>query len=69
LQVFETQKLLETNGDLQRLLELRHMYVDPLNLLQVILLKKFRDGAADDGLTDALSLSIQGIAAGMHNTG
>jgi phosphoenolpyruvate carboxylase len=47
---------------------LRNPYVDPLNLLQVELLDRVRHGHEED-LRDALMICINGIAAGMRNTG
>lgn len=43
--------------------------VDPLNLLQAVFLKRMREGNTDPAAADVISLTIQGIAAGMHNTG
>ncbi len=47
---------------------LRNPYVDPLNILQVELLKRLRDGEKG-AVEDALLVAINGIAAGMRNTG
>jgi phosphoenolpyruvate carboxylase len=44
--------------------------VDPINLVQVDLLKRLRAGdGADQRLLDALLVTVNGIAAGMRNTG
>jgi phosphoenolpyruvate carboxylase len=60
--------LLAGQPDLRRSIDLRNPYVDPLNLLQAELLRRAR--AADDPrLADALLVTINGIAAGMRNTG
>ena len=60
--------LLAGQADLRRSIELRNPYVDPLNLLQAELLRRTR--ATDDAqLTDALLVTVNGIAAGMRNTG
>ena len=60
--------LLAGQADLRRSIELRNPYVDPLNLLQAELLRRTR--ASDDAqLTDALLVTVNGIAAGMRNTG
>ncbi len=52
----------------QRSIGLRNPYVDPLNLLQVELLDRVRHGHEED-LREALMICINGIAAGMRNTG
>jgi phosphoenolpyruvate carboxylase len=49
-------------------MRLRKPYVDPLNLLQAELLRRHR-AAPDPRLADALVVTINGIAAGMRNTG
>jgi phosphoenolpyruvate carboxylase len=60
--------LLADQPDLARTIELRNPYVDPLNLLQAELLRRCR---ADDDprIADALLVTVNGIAAGMRNTG
>ncbi|MFY9979793.1 MAG: phosphoenolpyruvate carboxylase, partial [Candidatus Sulfotelmatobacter sp.] len=67
------KELLETNPVLLRSIRLRNPYVDPLSLIQVDLLRRKRAGAAElaDGasLTYALGATMNGIAAGLHNTG
>jgi phosphoenolpyruvate carboxylase len=56
---------------LRHSIEQRNPNVDPLNLIQVQLLRRVRDGAdgAADRLRDLVRLSIQGISAGMRTTG
>lgn len=52
----------------QRSVGVRNPYVDPLNLIQVELLDRVRHGHEED-LREALMICINGIAAGMRNTG
>jgi phosphoenolpyruvate carboxylase len=61
---------LEDNPVLRRSIEVRNPYVDPINLVQAQLLRRLRSGdAADEPLREALLVTINGIAAGMRNTG
>ena len=69
-------QLLEDNPVLRRSIDVRNPYVDPINLLQVELLRRLRsaekrdaDEAETDWLRRALLVTINGIAAGMRNTG
>ena len=68
-------ELLTTSAPLQRAISLRNPYIDPLSYLQVELLRRRRsqgeggDEADRARLDDALKLSVNGIAAGMKNTG
>jgi len=61
-------RLLAGQPDLRRSIELRNPYVDPLNLLQAELLRRIR-ATEDPRLADALLVTVNGIAAGMRNTG
>uniref|UniRef100_A0A7S3YVA3 phosphoenolpyruvate carboxylase n=1 Tax=Lotharella globosa TaxID=91324 RepID=A0A7S3YVA3_9EUKA len=61
--------LLETEPGLQQSISQREAYIDPLNLMQVEALKRLRSGRTETALKQALYNSIQGIAAGMQNTG
>jgi phosphoenolpyruvate carboxylase len=60
--------LLAEDPDLRRTIELRNPYVDPLNLLQAELLRRART-TDESGISDALLVTVNGIAAGMRNTG
>ncbi|MDC0739732.1 phosphoenolpyruvate carboxylase [Polyangium mundeleinium] len=65
--LFGVKRLLDGNPTLQRSIDLRNPYVDPMSFLQVALLRRKRAG---DACCDrAILLSINGIAAGMRNTG
>ena len=69
LQISGQQRLLEHNPLLARSIRNRFPYLDPLNHLQTELLKRHRAGSADDALVQAIHLSINGIAAGLRNSG
>src|ERR1700681_3997991 len=73
LTVTGQQELLEKNRVILRSVRLRTPYVDPLSLIQVDLLRRKRAGPADPSLDPALDYAIgatmNGIAAGLHNTG
>ncbi|MGZ8502270.1 MAG: phosphoenolpyruvate carboxylase, partial [Candidatus Limnocylindrales bacterium] len=73
LRVTRRDRLLDGLPVLQRSIELRNPYVDSLSELQVRLLARFRGLAADDPgreeLLRLVQLSINGIAAGLRNTG
>ena len=61
-------ELLEANPVLRRSIDVRNPYVDPLNLVQVELLKRMRE-RPDSRVHAALMITVNGIAAGMRNTG
>ena len=62
--------LLEGDGTLQRAIMLRNPYVDPMSLMQVDLLSRWRaSNREDEEVFDALLASINGIAQGLQNTG
>jgi phosphoenolpyruvate carboxylase len=62
-------ELLENNQVLARSIRLRNPYVDPISLIQVDLLRRKRAGDNSDAINRALSATINGIAAGLRNTG
>ena len=65
-----TATLLEGDPRLARSIRLRNPYVDPISLLQVDLLARWRQaGRPEDDLLHALVATINGIAAGIQNTG
>jgi phosphoenolpyruvate carboxylase len=63
--------LLENEPWLRRSIQLRNPYIDPMNYLQVALLRRWREaqGAEADALREAVLLSVNGVAAGLRNTG
>jgi phosphoenolpyruvate carboxylase len=61
-------ELLESNPVLRRSIDVRNPYVDPINLVQIELLRRLR-AREDDQVRAALMVTINGIAAGMRNTG
>jgi phosphoenolpyruvate carboxylase len=70
LEYSDHEVLLEGDITLQRAIMLRNPYVDPMILMQVDLLKRWRDSnCEDEELFDALLASVNGIAQGMQNTG
>ena len=62
-------ELLENNQVLARSIRLRNPYVDPISLIQVDLLRRKRAGDNSDAMNRALSATINGISAGLRNTG
>jgi phosphoenolpyruvate carboxylase len=69
LRVSGQSRLLENNEMMARSIRLRNPYVDPMSLIQVDLLRRKRNGEASDELNYALAATINGIAAGLRNTG
>ena len=62
-------ELLEANPALSRSLRNRSPYIDPLNHLQVELLRRYRSGETEERIRRAILLTINGIAAGLRNSG
>lgn len=70
LELVSRKDLLERNQVLKRSIAVRNPYVDPINMLQVELLRRVREETPDsERLRDALLITINGVAAGMRNTG
>ena len=63
------ERLLADNPVLRRSIDVRNPYVDPINLVQVELLRRLRRSGADQRLRHAFLITVNGIAAGMRNTG
>jgi phosphoenolpyruvate carboxylase len=69
LAVAEQTVLLEKNPVLARSIRLRNPYVDPMSLLQLELLRRKRGGESGEELDRAITATINGISAGLRNTG
>jgi phosphoenolpyruvate carboxylase len=69
LRVTGQRRLLDENPVLARSIRLRNPYVDPMSLIQVDLLRRKRAGEESDELNYALAATINGISAGLRNTG
>ena len=69
MEVTECTTLLADNPTMARSLTTRLPYIDPLNHLQVMLLERTRAGESDEKLRRALQITINGIAAGLRNSG
>jgi len=69
LRISEQRELLARNRVLARSIQLRNPYVDPMSLIQVELLRRKQQGEDLAKLEYPLGATINGIAAGLHNTG
>ena len=69
LMVTGQKDLLDGNSVLSQSIRLRNPYVDPMSLIQVELLRRKRSSGQTDERDYALGATINGIAAGLHNTG
>ncbi len=63
------QYRLADNGALQRSIRHRFPYIDPLHHMQVELVRRYREGQTDERIQRGIHISINGIAAGLRNTG
>lgn len=63
------ERLHDRNPRLQRTFERRNPYVDPLSLIQVELLRRWRANGENPELIETLHLAVNGIAGGLRNTG
>jgi len=61
--------LLDNNPDLAALIRARLPYIDPLNHLQIELIRRLRAGDESENVHEAIHLTINGVAAGLRNTG
>jgi len=69
LRITGQRELLARNRVLARSIRLRNPYVDPMSLIQVELLRRKQQGRQSGELEYPLGATINGIAAGLHNTG
>jgi phosphoenolpyruvate carboxylase len=69
LAITRQKTLLEDNPTLERSIRNRFPYLDPLNHLQVELLRRYRGGQTDERTRRAIHLTINGLAAGLRNSG
>jgi phosphoenolpyruvate carboxylase len=69
LAIMGQNQLLEGNPLLSRSIRNRFPYMDPLNHMQIELLKRYRAGDADEDVVTGIHLTINGIAAGLRNSG
>jgi phosphoenolpyruvate carboxylase len=69
LTIMGQQTLLESNPLLARSIRHRFPYLDPLNHMQIELLKRYRAGDTDDDVVTGIHLTINGIATGLRNSG
>lgn len=69
LSITRSNHLLQSNPLLARSIRNRFPYLDPLNHIQVELLRRYRAGDRDDRTKRGIHLTINGIAAGLRNSG
>jgi phosphoenolpyruvate carboxylase len=69
LAILEQKSLLERNPALARAIRNRFPYIDPLNYVQLELLRRHRNGDTDERVVQGIHLTINGIAAGLRNSG
>lgn len=69
LSIMQQETLLASNPMLTRSIHNRFPYIDPLNHIQVQLLKRYRADQKDAKTLTGIQLSINGIAAGLRNSG
>jgi phosphoenolpyruvate carboxylase len=69
LQIMGQTRLLESNPLLERSIRNRFPYIDPLNHVQVELLKEYRAQNTDEQVLRGIQITINGISAGLRNSG
>jgi phosphoenolpyruvate carboxylase len=69
VQITGEKQRLSGNAALQRSIRHRFPYIDPLHHLQIELVRRYRAGQGDQRVQTGIHISINGIAAGLRNTG
>jgi phosphoenolpyruvate carboxylase len=69
LEVTGQSRLLEKKPSLDASIRLRLPYIEPLNLLQIELLKRHRAGETDPRISEGIQLSINAVATALRNSG
>ena len=69
LRITRQARLLEKSPALEASIRLRIPYIEPLNLLQVQLLRRYRAGDDDARVREGIHLSINAVATGLRNSG
>ncbi|MBN8221696.1 MAG: phosphoenolpyruvate carboxylase [Spirochaetes bacterium] len=69
LRLSNTDALVAYDHNLQREIRYRSLWLNPLNLLQITFLKRLRENSENEALRRGLLLTINGVAAGLKNTG
>ncbi len=74
LAITQHENLMDRDPVIQRSIQLRNPYVDPLNYIQVEMLRRLRalddqESAQAEALREVIVLTVNGIAAGLRNTG
>lgn len=67
--ILDTNQRLKNNMTLAESINSRMPYLEPLNYLQVALIRRYRAGAQDERIKRGIHLTINGISAGLRNTG
>ena len=67
--ITQTTERLAENPSLARSIEHRFPYITPLNHLQIDLIRRWRAGQSEEKLQRGILISINGVAAGLRNTG
>ena len=69
LAIMEQTRLLQGNPLLERSIRNRFPYLDPLNHIQIELMRKNRTASPNEQVLRAIQLTINGISAGLRNSG